>query len=235
MRSPTLAVLVPVLNRPANVEPLVTSFLTGCFDNARLIFISEVGDIEEREAISRIANFTRITEVSSLDAHTWPEKTNLGVECITADWYLFGADDIRFTPGWWEATEQLRNNPAISVIGTNDQQLDGSGGNPRVQVEQLVIHPLVRATYIRDHGTIDQPGVAVHPGYSHWCCDDELLWTAKLRGAYAYCPEAHIPHMHPYFGAGEMDDVYRAGEANSEADMALWADRAVRLLGLQIQ
>lgn len=221
-----LAVLVPVLNRPQNVAPLVASFLAGCPTDSKLIFLGMASDRAEWAACLAADDGERVLLRHSGRAHTWPQKINKGTTLAFSDWLLCAADDIAFTPGWWDATAELRANPAIGVIGTNDL------GNPRIPTSDLVIHPIVRATYIRDYGTIDEPGKIVHEGYHHWCCDDELLWTAKLRNAYAYCPEAIIEHLHPYWGKGEMDDTYRAGEAHANEDLALWRDRATRLLGL---
>lgn len=227
-----LAVLVPVLNRPQNVAPLVESFLAGCPADSYLDFLVDVDDTAEWETVKAVTDWQRVGWHQATGS--WPKRINFGALENEADWYLCAADDIRFTPGWWEATAGSRGVSACGVIGTNDQMLDGTGGNPRVQTSDLTIHPLVRATYIRDYGTIDEPGKVVHDGYHHWCCDDELLWTAKIRGAYAYCPDAHIEHLHPYWGHGQMDATYRAGEANAEADLALWKSRAP-LLGLQVQ
>jgi glycosyltransferase involved in cell wall biosynthesis len=222
-----LAVLVPVLNRPRNVAPLVESFLAGCPEDSAICFLTNVDDTDEINAVLQVVDDDRVY-ISSTERVTWPEKINYGVWYLHADWYLLAADDIRFTPGWWDATARLRKNKRISVIGTNDL------GNPRVAAGQLVIHPLVRGTYIRDYGTIDEPGKVVHDGYHHWCCDDELLWTAKSRDAFVYCADAVIEHLHPYWGKGEMDATYAKGEANAEADMALWRERA-KLLGLEMR
>lgn len=229
-----LAVLVPVLNRPQNVGPLVESFLAGCPADSELVFISQWGDAAEIEVVTRFATFPEDGgQIRSLvsDNTTWPEKINHGVSQITADWYLCAADDIRFTEGWWDATAELRSDPSVGVIGTNDSAT--GQGNPRVAVGEHTCHPLLRGSYIRDRGTIDVAGQAVYPGYRHWFVDDELVWTAKQRGAWAYCREAVIEHLHPYWGYGELDDTYRAGEANAQADGELWRQRA-KLLGLTV-
>ena len=54
-------------------------------------------------------------------------------------------------------------------------------------------------TYIDRWGTVEQPGVPVHAGYHHWYVDDELVWTAKMRGAWAFCEGAKVVHHHPYY------------------------------------
>lgn len=235
-----LAVLVPVLNRPQNVKPLVESFLAGCPDNSTLYFLVSEGDDATMNAIGPIAMGARVlrTMVRSGDG-SWPKKINVGVSLAgetygLPDWFLCAADDITFTPGWWDATKELRDDPQIGVIGTNDSAT--GQGNPRVAAGEHTCHPLIRASYIHKFGTIDQPGYAVHEGYHHWCVDDELVWTARLRNAWAFCREAVLDHHHPYWDPSvPTDATYLLGEANAQADMALWQDRATRLLGLQIQ
>lgn len=232
-----LAVLVPVLNRPANVAPLVESFLANCPDGSNLYFLIARSDREELLEVDRVQalapGYPDHSTVRSwvTDVASWPEKINWGVTHIDADWYLCAADDVEFTPGWWEATKELRENPQIGVIGTNDSATNS--GNPRVAAGDHTCHPLIRGTYVHDHGTIDEPGKAVHDKYSHWYVDDELIYTAKSRNAWAFCKDAVIEHLHPYWGKGEWDTTYAKGEENAEADEALFISRA-HLFGVQV-
>lgn len=235
-----LAVLVPVLNRPQNVKPLVESFLAGCPEDSFIWFLCSTGDDAEWDAVmAERQKYDMERIVVSMGGYagegTWPAKINLGTEVQGVDWYLFAADDVEFRPGWWEATKELRDDPSIGVIGTNDSST--GSGNPRVAAGEHTCHPLVRAEYIREFGTIDQRNLAVHPEYHHWCVDDELVWTAKLRSAWAFCREAVIEHNHPYWKPGEVpwDETYALGEANNNADLALWRYRAEHVLGLTIQ
>ena len=219
-----LAVLVPVLNRPGNVAPLVESFLTGCPDDAELYFLANADDETEKMVIYSVLREPNIGWIGfGNDITTWPEKINGGIGVIRADWYLCAADDIRFTPGWWEATKELRDDPRIGVIGTNDSS-DGTG-NPRVAAGEHTCHPLIRTSYIRDRGTVDRVGMAVHPGYHHWYVDDELIHTAKARHAWAFCRESVVEHLHPYWQKGVWDDTYTLGEKNADEDRQLFESR----------
>ena len=221
-----LAVLVPVLNRPQNVAPLVESFLAGCV-NSLLCFIPSVEDREEVDAIIDISlgeeSFNRVGMMAPQKEGSWPCKINAGIGFVEADWYLCAADDVRFTPGWWEATKELRDDPRVGCIGTNDSAT--ATGNPRVAAGEHTCHPLIRASYIRDHGTIDQVGVAVHPGYHHWYVDDELIHTAKARHAWAFCRESVVEHLHPYWKKAEWDDTYALGEKHADEDRQLFESR----------
>lgn len=235
-----LAVLVPVLSRPQNVAPLVESFLAGCPEDSKLCFISQAHDPTETIAVGKAADMVPADRwawchTERVDETSWPAKINFGVRAVVADWYLCAADDIRFTEGWWDATSKYRADHQIGVIGTNDSAT--GTGNPRVAAGEHTCHPLMRATYIRDYGTIDVRGLAVHPGYSHWYVDDELVWTAKSRGAWAYCRDAVIEHLHPFWKPEEIpwDETYAKGDSRKDEDAALFRDRATRLLGLQFQ
>lgn len=193
----------------------------------RLVFVVEVDDYEERIALEGVGSFHNVTVLEVVDAHTWPEKVCVATEVVQADWYLFAADDIEFVPGWWQATQTLRDMPRVGVIGTNDM------ANPRVLAGEHTTHPLMRRAYIEQWGTVDEPGKPVHDGYRHWYVDDELVWTAKMRGAWAYCADAVIAHHHPYFDPSvAMDATYRHGEANAEHDRKLFCSRA-RMFGVE--
>lgn len=220
-----LATLVPVLDRPQNVEPLIMSWRTSRTPGI-LVFIVEIDDIDELIAVHE-HQVPGVEILTVLDAHTWPEKINVGVSEVLADWYLCAADDIGFTAGWWQATMPARQNPRIGVIGTNDL------ANPRVIAGDHTCHPLLRRRYIIEQGTWDQPGRAIHEGYKHWYCDDELVITAKLRDAWQFCPEAIIEHHHPYWTGQPADNTYRLGEANSVQDRNMFLDR-LDLMGVTL-
>jgi len=223
-----LLVLVPVLDRPQNVAPLVASHkFSGT--PGRLLFLVNPDDTAELQAIQDAgASYMTVTAV------TWPEKINEGFKYArtVADWALFGADDVTFHEGWWDATAALRAQPEINVIGTNDL------GNPAVIAGDHATHPLVRTSYL---GTVDDPDKIVHDGYKHSFVDNEFVTTAKIRGCWAACPGAVIEHNHPFWGKTHWDDTYGKGQATLDADGALWQfDRVPRLiryaksLGLEI-
>lgn len=230
-----LAVLVPVLNRPGNVKSLVESFEANCPDDAELVFIVNSDDHAEIEALNQPGSRFLYTVVDD-PIRSWPTKINRGVDLMDRfggpAWLLCAADDITFTPGWWEATAELRAVPYIGVIGTNDSAT--GQGNPRVAAGEHTCHPLIRASYIHKFGTIDQRGYAVHEGYQHSFVDDELVLTAKGRGAWAFCKEAVVAHEHPWWTSMEKwDATYDKGQESFEQDKAVFAER-IKLLGYEL-
>lgn len=213
-----LVVLVPVLNRPGNVEPLLVSFERSGAPGD-LIFIADESDHAEIQAIEEAGASALVTD----GLVTWPRKINLGYRETDALWMLLAADDVRFRPGWWEATAELRA-AGFGVIGTNDL------GNPRVLRGEHATHALVAREYADAQGTIDGPGAVVCDEYLHWFCDDELVATAKARGSWAPCPASIVEHMHPYFRPGvAWDQTYALGEMASSTDRLLWERRRPRI------
>lgn len=213
-----LATIIPVLNRPQNVGRTVWSWRESRTPGI-LVFVVELDDIDELIEVHKHVN-ERIHMIEVVEAHTWPEKINTAISQIAADWYLCAADDVLFHKNWWAATKQLRDDPTIGVIGTNDM------GNPRVLAGEHTTHPLIRRQYVLEQGTLDQPGQAIHEGYRHWYCDDELVITAKMRNAWAFCREARIQHLHPYWEPDvPVDDTYRHGESAADTDRAVFIQR----------
>lgn len=220
----SLCVLVPVLNRPQNVAPLVESWWRS-ETPGYLLFVCSSDDDEEQREVSRHQATAQVGSWTAVRATTWPAKI---AECFGgipgSDWWLLCADDVTFEPGWWDATERFRRSH-VQVIGTND------GANPRCSVSGVhTTHPLVH----RSFRAMGHPSSPVWPGYHHWFVDDELVWTAKARGVWAWCEDARITHHHPYFDDSvPWDDTYALGEAKRDEDAALWRERA-QLLGLAV-
>ena len=216
-----LAVLVPVLNRPQNVLPLVRSFLKNCPASATLHLVGDmVTDPDEYAAFTDATSSERVVWEQTTSAHTWPEKINVGYRRVVADWYLCAADDVRFHKDWWGQTATLRELPRIGVIGTNDL------GNPRVMEGSHTCHPLVRREYAQQ-GTWDVPNSIACEAYQHWYVDNEIVITARMRNAWGMAIDAVVEHLHPYWKPGEVewDETYALGEANSVNDLATWQAR----------
>jgi len=216
-------VLVPVLCRPHRVLPLMRSFGSSGA-SGRLLFVANEGDEEELAIIDKVGAEVLIVPDTCL---SWPQKINRSFVETEADWVLLGADDVHFHPGWWQATQGLRDSDKFGLIGTNDL------GNPVVLRGEHATHPLISRRYALDYGTFDTPpgsGVVVHEGYRHWFVDNELVATAKLRGKWTPCLESVVEHLHPYWGKGEWDEVYELGERERLADQKLWSERSDALL-----
>ncbi len=148
--------------------------------------------------------------------HTFAEKVNHGYRHTTEPWLLLAGDDVRFHAGWLEAAQKV----GTAVVGTNDLV------NPRVLKGEHTCHPLIRRSYIDEHGASwDGPGVVAHEGYGHWFCDDEMVTAAKQRGVWGFASDAIIEHLHPLWGSAPMDATYELGASHAERDRQAFEKR----------
>lgn len=201
MRS--LVVLIPVLSRPHRVKPLVDS-IRATAPHARILFLTSAGHQGEYEAIGQVGCEPLL--VSPHKPGDYARKINAGYRATIEELIFLGADDLRFHPGWLEAAEaQLA--PGVGVVGTQDLC------NARVIRGEHSTHSLVTRAYADEFGTIDKLGEILHEGYAHEFVDDELIATAKARGAFAFAETSIVEHLHPMAGKAPLDAVYRGQRA----------------------
>lgn len=212
----TIAIIVPVLRRPHRVEPLLAS-IAAATPEARVLFVCTPGDDEEIAAIVA-ADAEHICTPVAYESGDYARKINLGYQHTTESLLFLAADDLAFHPGWIEhATARLADG--IGVIGTHDLC------NPRTR-RQHSTHSLLTRDYA-ELGTIDEPGKILHEGYHHVFVDDELIATARHRGAYVHADDCQVEHLHPT-GRRKVprDAVYDHGISQFEADRAIFEGRA---------
>jgi hypothetical protein len=220
--SQDLVILVPVLNRPRRVVPLLDS-IEAATPRARVFFLGQLYDAAENRAIMR--EFKRrgsdegLRICLNLEGGTYAEKINRGCRHpkVREPLIFLGADDLEFEPGWFKAAaDRLRDG--VEVVGIND--LIPRRRNRR----QHATHFLMSRSYA-ERPTIDGGQGPLHTGYFHWCVDDELIGTASSRNAYAYAPEARVKHLHPMTGAVKEDSTYRKGRSRAAQDRQIFRSR----------
>lgn len=210
-----LAILVPVLDRPHRVHPLLESIRETTPD-AHVLFICDAGDEQEIRAIEEaIVDFGAAFVDYIVHDGGYAQKINQGIEVaehlVRPSYYFFGADDLKFQRGWFEEAAGID----AQVVGVNDLLKRG---------REHATHFLVAAGYARQP-TIDGKQGPLHEAYSHWYTDDEFVATAKHRGVYAYAKRAHVKHLHYLNGLAEDDDTYRKGRAMARQDRRLYRRR----------
>jgi hypothetical protein len=214
-------VLVPVLNRPHRVLPLVRSL--GDTSDAALLFLCSPDDKAQITECRRAAAKHRRVGFTIVPWRNGPgdysRKINHGVRLTDDEWVLQGADDLVFRVGWLEAALDAHTATGARVVGTNDL------GNPRVLRGQHATHSLVRRDYILDRGTWDEPGSLLHEGYAHNFCDDEMILTARQRREFVFAHHAHVEHMHPNWRKGAPDRTYEIGMERFRQDRVLFNQR----------
>ncbi len=213
-----LVILLPMLGRPHRVQPLMDSIKTAT-PHANILFLVTSHDLAVHREIDRLKQH-RIT-VPWKSTGDYARKINQGYRRTNEPLIFTGADDLHFHPGWYEAAiGQL--GPGIGVVGTNDM------GSPRVMAGEHSTHSLITREYA-DRGTIDQTRAIYHEGYVHDFVDDELVGTAKYRGAWAFAVDAKVEHLHPNWGKARTDRSYaqqrhrmRAGKPIFMRRQKLW-------------
>lgn len=209
-----LRILVPVLNRPKNVQPLVDS-IVATTAGAHILFICDEGDSAELEALDAVSNYA-IEWISP--GGNYAEKINAGIAATEEPLLFLGADDLKFWPGWLAESLAVMAKPT-GVVGTNDVC------NPKVMAGEHATHFLITREYA-ECGQIDgAPGV-LHEGYLHEFVDNELIATARARGAYAHAGRAVVEHLHPMAGKANMDELYAGMPARMKQGEALYKERS---------
>lgn len=210
-----LVILVPMLGRPHRVEPVLES-VKEATPGARVLFLTTPTDSKVVETIDK-AGAERL-DVPFRRRGDYARKINRGVAHTTEPLIFTGASDIRFHRGWFEAAVS-RIHHGVGVVGTNDLC------NRRTRYGLHSTHSLITRSYIEEYGTIDEPGKALHEGYPHEFVDDELVETARHRGAFAHAPRSIVEHLHPMAQKAPMDNLYRQQAARMRAGRALYQRR----------
>jgi hypothetical protein len=212
-------VIVPVLGRPEHAERFMRS-LRASTGLAHVTALATEGDDEVIDAWKRHG----ADVIVNPEARTsFPMKCNDGYRFTTRPWLLFIGSDVVFKPGWWDHALNVARTQQVCMVATNDLcNLDVRDG-------RLATHPVIRRSYIDDHGASwDGPGVVAHEGYRHGWVDAEWTTTAAHRGTFAPAFASHVEHLHPLAGKAERDYVYELGAesiAVDSADGKLFAER----------
>lgn len=206
--------LIPVLGRPERAGPLVTS-IQGATEHAhRIVFLCSPNDRAQIEATMATTAETIIVPWKP-GPGDYARKINHGIAYTQGEWIFQGADDLRFHPGWDDAALAV----GYPVTGTNDL------GNPLVIRGGHATHSLVHRQYVEEQGTVDEPGKLLHEGYDHCWVDNELIETARSRGAFRAARRSHVEHLHHIWRKGQDDATYRRGQEGYQRDHALFLTR----------
>lgn len=194
-------IVVPLLARPHRVSPLVASIAAATPEPHRVLMVCTPGDHEVIENVAGCGADWFVMP-NRYDYGDYARKINAAYHRSTEPFLFLGADDLKFHPGWLTAALERMADRAVGVVGTNDL------GSPRVIAGEHATHNLVRRSYVEDHGTIDEPGKVLYEGYRHEFVDDELVETARFRGAWKFAADSLVEHLHPGWGKAPMDQLY---------------------------
>ena len=219
-------VVVPVLGRPQNAQPLVESIRASTTVPYTITFVCSPHDLAEQNACAETAlSGDDDIEVIIAQWESGPgdfaKKTNYGFALTHGEWVMLGADDLTFTDGWDKAALAV-GEKGFGVVGTNDCR------NPLVIRGRHATHSLVSRRYISEVGGTfsDGAGVVYSEAYSHQAVDNELVAAARGRNEWAFAHDSVVIHNHPiYDKTVAMDDTYRRALADGGADKRLYVQR----------
>jgi len=230
-------ILVPVLGRPQNVQPLVDSIRANTTEPHTITFLCSDGDGVQREAVreAMVANHpARIFSVDTgrpagggdyamkiNDGFHMSQKMRREVGLPDSEWVFMAADDIRFEPRW-DTTALKAAGDMFHVVGTNDL------ANSQVQRGLFGTHCLIRRSYITEHGgTADNiTGSVLYEGYDHNFVDRELCHLAQHRGVFVSARHSRVRHYHPLWRTAKSDPTYVKALARFREDQQLFLTRA---------
>jgi hypothetical protein len=217
-----LVILVPMLGRHHRVFPLLESIdattpgavVMFCLTPNDGLVDGEINRAVQRGSPSRIGKTIVVRRATG----DYARKINAGYRATSEPLMFLGADDLSFRPGWFEAAV-AKLGPGIGVVGTNDL------GSPRVMRGEHSTHSLVTRRYADEFGTIDEKGCVLYEGYPHEWVDDELVGTAKHRGAWAMALDSHVEHLHPNWGKAPADALYRQQTMRMRIGQGIYTQR----------
>lgn len=216
-----LSILIPVLGRSQQIPEVLADIAAATPPVYEVVFIASKGDIATARTL-----VTALEAGSRFKVFTLPPnrrgdyaiKINYAYEQTTTPHLFLAASDLHFHPGWYdEAVRAL--TAGVGVVGTQDL------GNGRVLRGEHATHCLVTREYVKEYGTIDEPGKILHEGYWHEYVDDELVGTAKHRKAWAFAPLSFVEHMHPMWGKAPNDPMYAKQKQRMSYSRKLFKER----------
>lgn len=225
---PSLAIIVPTLDRPHRVEPLVISHIASEVHlgaDACLYFVVDPFDEAQLQEIDRIVDKYPSNCGKIVTKHAGPSsfahKCNVAVWETTEDWLLFVGDDVSFSRNWFAKALKVAKSEDARFISTNDMV------SPYVSSGVHAVHPLIRRDYVDEGVTFDKtPHIVACEQYGHWFVDNEWTYVAKADGEYAFAKFAVIRHHHPIYDRSvAMDATYQRGQGKQYEDLKTWERR----------
>ena len=211
-----LDIIIPVLNRPKRVLPLLENIEAMTDVPHRVLFVCSKGDTAQIAAVKG-AGAEHITLTGPPANGQYAKKINLAYLKTKSPWLFLGADDVLFHRGWASAAFRFDKH---DVISTNDK------ANYFVRQGLLATHPIIRREYIDARGgSLDGPGSIYHEGYSHNFVDCEMSVLARERSVFAFARQSVVEHLHPVFRRAPMDETYEVGLKDFDRDRELFLER----------
>lgn len=220
-----IAVLVPVLGRAHQIQPLLHSIAGATSVEHQVVLIFSPDDDAIHAATG--TNATVLTTSWAAGRADYAKKLALGYQKTTEPWLFQGATDLVFHTGWDTAALLVAKRTRCGVIGTNDL------GNPLVKRGLHSTHSLISRDYLEQWGgTADDSGLVFSEAYDHQWSDSEFVETARRRRQFAFSKRSIVEHMHPHWGKGDMDATYEKAHHATSEDQKTFMRRRARVTQL---
>jgi glycosyltransferase involved in cell wall biosynthesis len=105
----TVVIVVPVLNRPHRVAPLIESIEKATPEPHRTLFVANDDDDTERDALNAAHADVLLVPAAR---RSWACKINDGIRASTEPWAFAAADDLEFHPDWFSRGD---DRPALDA------------------------------------------------------------------------------------------------------------------------
>lgn len=214
--APAVAIICPLYGRPERTAAFVEACEAAATGPQDVVLVVNAG--RHHDYAAAIATNAIVLSTGPRRPGDWARKVNLAYRMTDHPLMALCGDDVRPRRGWYDEVVNAYNQ-GWGVIGTQDL------GNRRVIQGFHSTHPVVARWYATQHGTIDEPGIVVPECYGHNFVDDELVETAKYRGAWTFCNGAVLEHLHPNWHKAPPDDVYRLGMSSWDDDRNMFERR----------
>lgn len=206
------AILIPSLNRPQNLRGLVENIHATTPEAHFIVFC--VSDDESKAILDGLGEF--YIDDSGEEDRRYVTRMNKLINYIDdANTIFFGSDDVIHHEHWLGSALYIMDTEQKAVCVVND--MHNFAGTQAV----------VRVDYLK-RAVFDAPDLAFHPGYQHNFADNEMFFTANVRGELVHARDAIVEHLHPLFGSNNSmpwDDTYRGAMSGWDGDMKLWKAR----------
>ena len=215
-----LDILIPVLGRPQNAQPLVDSIEHATTVPHTITFLCSPGDHAQIEACDETSARV-LTMTVPRRPGDFARKINTGFLYGQNEWVFMGADDLRFEPNW-DTIALAAAGDRYHVVGTNDL------ANASVKRGLFGTHCLIRRRYITEQGgsADNEPALALHEGYDHNFVDRELCHLAQHRQCFVFARHSRVKHRHPLWRTAPSDPTYVTALAKFRDDQRLFLSRS---------
>lgn len=143
---------------------------------------------------------------------------NVAYGAVGVDWYVLGADDIRWRAGWLRQALAVAEETGAHVVGLND------GGH--TDLNAYAPHYMASRHFCESV----LEGHIAPPQYKSWWFDREVCERALAQDAYAPAWDAWAEHLHPDWGQAANDATYELGRRHHDEDRLLYERRKTECL-----